>query len=108
LIRSADRITGTNTNFQVQLQKPIRNLKYAEWVSSTVGGLLVIDKFPNASLTTNGTFYWRNLLPYQNGYYSTYAEEEYQVANFSVLNVSVQTSDSAPVEIELDLYCESD
>ena len=114
LVRSADRISGSNTSFLVQLQVPVKNLQYAEWVSSTVSGLLVLDKFPNTSMTTNGVFYWRNVLEGQNGYFSEYSEEPFATHTFNVMNVSVLNSDGTllntdtSVEIELDLFCESD
>ncbi|NDC55478.1 MAG: hypothetical protein EBZ69_01460 [Alphaproteobacteria bacterium] len=114
LIRSADRFQGSNTTFTVHIQSPIQKLRHSEWVSSTVDGLVLIDKIPAASLTSGGCYYWRNVKAGINGYYSPFGEAPYSVAAFSTLQISILNSDgtpsttTTPVEIELDLYCDDE
>ena len=60
LIWSADRVTGTTTDYKITLRGGISNAVYIDLASSSiVGNLLRIDELENAGLTTSGAPYWR-------------------------------------------------
>lgn len=60
LIWSANRVSGSTTDYTIKVSPAITGIVNADWVSSSTPGLaLQIEEFTTLSRTTNGFYYWR-------------------------------------------------
>jgi hypothetical protein len=62
LINSADRVSGNQTNYVIELKPPLQNIVSIDWAyTSLTNYLLVVDEFSKTGYTSGNVPYWRNL-----------------------------------------------
>ena len=60
LVYSGDRVSGTTTDYAVEISPAYNDIVYVEWSSCSVPGkVLHIEEFAGNGRTSNNTYYWR-------------------------------------------------
>ena len=75
LINSANRVSGNQTNYVIELKPPLQNIVSVDWVyTSLIGYVVVVDEFDKTGYTSGNNQYWRLLGENVNNRYENIQE----------------------------------
>jgi hypothetical protein len=100
LINSVDRVSGSTTDFTIQLTPALENIVSSDWVVSSVTGYTVsIDELTSTGFTSGNTQYWRYIGETVNTRYNKTAEafEEPRTYNRLTIRWRNGIASSSPV-----------
>jgi len=111
LLWSGHRVSGSTTDYRIELNPGIPNVVFAEWAAcSVVGYVLDVEEFQRGGITTNERRYWRFIASLTNTVEPPLPEAETQPRPVRTLTVHWRNPDgSTPSSLsehtlELDLW----
>ena len=71
LVWSANRVSGSTTDYVIEVSPAYNEIVYVDWASVSVPGMLLyIEEFAQNGRSTSNTYYWRFPAEYVNTRYA--------------------------------------